>query len=165
MPMVQDSLLCLSCGKTTLHARNRFSDGIGCILSLFTCGLFLPLWFLIILIEAFHPTRCQACGLPYSHARVKDFYKRQAAHRAKRAAANAPQAPPPVSAPAEPSFDFAAAIRQARDKARDFAAGSWAQAVELYRRMPDWLQPIFWALALTGPLGIVAVVGRLKGWW
>ena len=62
MGMVQTQRYCKVCGRKTLHARIFFSDGIGCIITLLTVGLFLPIWLLIKILEAFKPWRCQNCG-------------------------------------------------------------------------------------------------------
>jgi hypothetical protein len=54
---------CQKCKAYRLHARERFGDGWGLLLSLLTCGLFLPLWLLLVFIQHFtDPYRCQTCG-------------------------------------------------------------------------------------------------------
>lgn len=45
-----------------MHLRDSFSGGIGCLLTVITAGLFLPVWILILILEAFKPWLCQNCG-------------------------------------------------------------------------------------------------------
>lgn len=59
---MQKSKKCRECGRRTLHAKETFSDGWGCVLTLMTGGLFLPIWFLLALLAALRPWRCQTCG-------------------------------------------------------------------------------------------------------
>lgn len=56
------SRVCRECGRRTLHEKEHFSFGWGCLLSLLTVGLFLPVWLLIGIFEAFKPYRCVNCG-------------------------------------------------------------------------------------------------------
>lgn len=53
---------CYDCERKTLHAKETFGDGMGCLLTILTLGLFIPVWLLIGIIEAFKPFRCQRCG-------------------------------------------------------------------------------------------------------
>ena len=54
---------CKCCGEYRLAVRERgISDGMGCLLTLLTCGLFLPLWFLMIIIDSLGSCRCPICG-------------------------------------------------------------------------------------------------------
>lgn len=63
MGVLQAQRYCKLCGRKTLHARPCFSDGAGCILTVITLGLFLPLWIVLKVVEAFTSKwRCQACG-------------------------------------------------------------------------------------------------------
>jgi hypothetical protein len=62
MAHLQTQRYCSLCGRYTLHAKDTFSGGMGCVLTLLTAGLFLPIWLLIMLVEAFKPWRCQFCG-------------------------------------------------------------------------------------------------------
>lgn len=62
MGVLQTQRKCRTCNRKTLHARQTFSAGWGVFLSLITAGLFLPVWLLIGVAEAFRPWRCQACG-------------------------------------------------------------------------------------------------------
>jgi len=62
MGQLQRQRYCKTCQKKTLHARATFSGGWGIFLTIITAGLFLPVWLLIALIQAFSPWRCQVCG-------------------------------------------------------------------------------------------------------
>ena len=53
---------CPTCGRPTLHGREMFGDGWGCLLTLLTGGLFLPLWLILIVVQTCTPYRCQTCG-------------------------------------------------------------------------------------------------------
>lgn len=63
MAQIQSRRYCRECGRKTLHSRSTFGDGTGCLLSVVTLGLFIPVWILIGILEAFRQKwRCQACG-------------------------------------------------------------------------------------------------------
>lgn len=63
MATSQVQRFCGQCGKNTLHSREYFGDGWGCLLTLITAGLFLPVWLVLRFIQFFaHPYRCQTCG-------------------------------------------------------------------------------------------------------
>jgi len=62
MTMQQAQKTCENCGRKTLHGRERFSDGWGCLLTILTGGLFLPAWVVIWLLDSFKPWVCQSCG-------------------------------------------------------------------------------------------------------
>lgn len=61
--MRQTSKFCKVCGRKTLHVKTQLSNGMGCLLTLLTAGLFIPIWLLYsVLILPFRPFRCQTCG-------------------------------------------------------------------------------------------------------
>lgn len=64
MATIQRSRFCKNCGRKTLHQIETFSNGMGCLLTILTGGLFLL--FLIpykLLIEPLRNIwRCQQCG-------------------------------------------------------------------------------------------------------
>lgn len=62
MACAQSSRRCKSCNRHTLHTKATFSNLLGIGLSVITMGLFIPVWLLIGVAEAFRPWRCQACG-------------------------------------------------------------------------------------------------------
>ena len=62
MALQQVQRFCKNCNAKTLHGRERFSDGWGCFLTIFTGGLFFPIWVLLWLLNSFKPWRCQQCG-------------------------------------------------------------------------------------------------------
>ena len=61
--VTQSRSWCSTCQEHTLHERHLFSAGWGCLLTVLTAGIFLPIWLLISLFETFaSPPRCQKCG-------------------------------------------------------------------------------------------------------
>jgi hypothetical protein len=62
MPVKQTQKLCKTCQKRTLHQKNQFSGGMGCLLTILTVGLFLPIWLLADVLDILSPYRCQTCG-------------------------------------------------------------------------------------------------------
>jgi ribosomal protein L44E len=63
MGAIQAQRWCKLCERKTLHARPAFSDGVGCLLTVLTLGLFLPVWLAIKVVEAVTTRwRCQVCG-------------------------------------------------------------------------------------------------------
>lgn len=62
MAIRQKQKYCPVCGRYTLHAKEMFSDGMGCLLTLLTGGLFLLLWIPLGIIQSLSPYRCQSCG-------------------------------------------------------------------------------------------------------
>ena len=53
---------CPTCHRHTLHVRHRTSEGWGCLLTVLTMGLWLPVWLLMSLCSTFTGYRCQTCG-------------------------------------------------------------------------------------------------------
>jgi hypothetical protein len=162
MGMVQDRLYCLNCGKETLHARSQFSGAIGCILTIFTGLLFLPVWFLIAVVQSTRPMRCQICGLEYHASAVRDHARRG---RLARAAAVPPMPP-------RPAFDWAGLGRKIAGGVHSVStglAGSCEAAARntaaFYRGLPEWATPIVWGLGITAPAAGVAILGRYLEWW
>ena len=63
MALTQAQRYCRICDRKTLHARQTFSTGWGCLLTLLTGGLFLIIWIPVMFLEALTSKwRCQACG-------------------------------------------------------------------------------------------------------
>lgn len=58
----QSSQFCRSCGRRTLHAKEVFSWPMGCLLTVLTGLLFLPIWILADVAGILRPPRCQTCG-------------------------------------------------------------------------------------------------------
>jgi len=58
----QKTKFCPICRRKTLHQKEIFAGEWGCLLTLFTCGLFLPFWALADLGSWLKPYRCQVCG-------------------------------------------------------------------------------------------------------
>ena len=57
----QDSKFCLYCQGNTLHVRDKYSNNFGCLLTIITCGIFLPVWIILALWHG-KKWRCQQCG-------------------------------------------------------------------------------------------------------
>jgi hypothetical protein len=63
MGAAQTQRYCHHCEEYTLHQHPSFGFGWGCLLTILTGGLFIPIWFFIKMIEGFAETwRCQRCG-------------------------------------------------------------------------------------------------------
>lgn len=62
MAVKQISRHCRTCGRQTLHQKQIFGGSWGCLLTLLTAGLFLPIWLLSDLLGILKPYRCQMCG-------------------------------------------------------------------------------------------------------
>lgn len=62
MARLQKQKRCRQCEENTLHERDHFSDGIGCLITVITAGLFLPLWLILLALEGTRPWICQKCG-------------------------------------------------------------------------------------------------------
>lgn len=62
MGIYQASKYCKNCQRKTLHEHRSFDSKWGCLLSLLTCGLFLPIWILMSIAGSLHAYRCQTCG-------------------------------------------------------------------------------------------------------
>lgn len=61
---VQKSRYCKECQRKTLHQKYQWvNDGMGCLLTLLSAGLFLLLWFPCLILQIFFASwRCQVCG-------------------------------------------------------------------------------------------------------
>ena len=62
MAVDQKSRYCKSCGTNTLHVRHRVSEMWGCLLTIFTAGLWIPVWIVMSLFGGLSSYRCQTCG-------------------------------------------------------------------------------------------------------
>ena len=62
MDTYQRPRFCKYCRRNTIHSREQFGTGLGCLLTLLTAGLFLPVWLLIWLVQSQRPLRCELCG-------------------------------------------------------------------------------------------------------
>lgn len=63
MPIVQTSRKCSYCRRKTLHTRKVLGFGRGFAATVFTFGLFLPFWGMLLVSDAlFGKWRCQSCG-------------------------------------------------------------------------------------------------------
>src|SRR5271157_105151 len=63
MSVTQSRSWCSTCQEHTLHERHFFGAGWGCLLTILTGGIFIPIWLLISLCETVsNPPRCQKCG-------------------------------------------------------------------------------------------------------
>ena len=63
MAAKQASRKCRGCGQRTLHIKQQMvSEGMGCLLTVITGGLFLIVWVVLLLFDVLQPWRCQQCG-------------------------------------------------------------------------------------------------------
>jgi hypothetical protein len=63
MSVIQSRNWCSSCQDYVLHERHLFGFGWGCLLTVLTGLIFLPIWLMISVYQAFfNPPRCQVCG-------------------------------------------------------------------------------------------------------
>lgn len=53
---------CRGCYENRPFEKQRASHVLHLLLSIVTCGFWLPLWFLCILSAALEPYRCRSCG-------------------------------------------------------------------------------------------------------
>ena len=60
---IQRSRLCVGCGKRTLHHKAEgVSQGMGCLLTILSGGLFLILWVPLLIVNSLEKPVCQICG-------------------------------------------------------------------------------------------------------
>jgi len=69
MAMLYREIACSTCGRMTLHEKQRVGLGTGLILLAITGGLFLPIWVILEARFAFTDYRCQHCGNPNPNRR------------------------------------------------------------------------------------------------
>lgn len=63
MAEAQTQLFCRYCQRYTRFTKPSIGAGMGCLLTIFTAGLFLLIWPLIGLYHTIlTPWRCQGCG-------------------------------------------------------------------------------------------------------
>jgi len=62
MAVDQKQRYCRECQRNTLHVRHRTSEMWGCLLTILTAGLWIPIWLLMSLFGALGAYRCQTCG-------------------------------------------------------------------------------------------------------
>lgn len=62
MSQEQASIKCRVCDRPTLHARKKCSHLIHALVSLFLCGLWIPVWLVADHLAAKSDWRCQTCG-------------------------------------------------------------------------------------------------------
>ncbi|MBN2492221.1 MAG: zinc ribbon domain-containing protein [Planctomycetes bacterium] len=61
MAISQTTRHCAACGERTLHQKTVFGAGWGLALTLITGGLFLPIWLLLVIVDAAKPYVCVLC--------------------------------------------------------------------------------------------------------
>jgi len=66
MPTEQEQLYCASCNRNTLHQRRTANHLAHGIVTLFLCGLWIPVWFIAAMSKGNY--RCQTCGLEHTGA-------------------------------------------------------------------------------------------------
>jgi hypothetical protein len=59
---VQTSHYCATCGRQTLHTKERVNHILHLILSVLTAGLWIPVWIFLGATNSAERTRCSVCG-------------------------------------------------------------------------------------------------------
>lgn len=60
---MQRRRFCKTCNAHRLFVRHSsISTGMGCLLTILTGGIFLLVWLIFAILDAFKPYRCQQCG-------------------------------------------------------------------------------------------------------
>ncbi len=62
MGQLQITAECSYCRMTRLFTKAGPSHILHLLLSVFTVGLWLPVWLIIVVLGAFQPYRCTVCG-------------------------------------------------------------------------------------------------------
>ena len=62
MPQEQGQLYCQNCGRWVLGARQKCNHMAHALVSLFLCGLWLPVWVIADEMAKAGAFRCQVCG-------------------------------------------------------------------------------------------------------
>ncbi len=168
--MRQSQRWCLTCKRYTLHGKQTLSCAVGCVLVmlvsiLVVCctgllgSILLPImlpvlvisWLLIAVLHSLvTPWRCQHCGTTGNPSFMPRPRPRPAF--------------PSVGLPSIdwtlPSIDWDLVLSRLRRLPYVVNNGifaSWSQVETAYAHLPDWAQPIVWALGLSTPVVIVAV--------
>ena len=59
---VHSQQFCKTCGKLTLHTRPGTNNLVHALVTLFLCGLWLPVWIVVGIVNASHRPHCTQCG-------------------------------------------------------------------------------------------------------
>ena len=62
MAIVSTRKFCKDCGQNKLFEKQGPSHILHLILSVITVGLWIPIWILCVVLNAFRPYRCTNCG-------------------------------------------------------------------------------------------------------
>ncbi|HZN32444.1 MAG TPA: hypothetical protein VFB80_01445 [Pirellulaceae bacterium] len=90
---------CANCGRLTMHVRDvkRCNHLVHALVTLFLCGLWLPVWIIAACSEQLGPWLCSQCGFSGG---VSPFQQPQQQHLANAQAPIVAQEPP-IAAPAK----------------------------------------------------------------
>jgi len=161
--MLQAKRWCLACEAYTLHGKRALSSSTGCVLLLLCSilivlcipclGLFLlvpllPLFAvgllaIAMLYNLLAPWRCQYCGTTGNPSAKPRVLSRPAIPRVHL-----------------PSIEWSlvwSRMRSLPSVVDDGIFDCWSLVEIAYAHLPDWAQPIVWALGLSAPVVIVAV--------
>ena len=61
------TLWCRACGLPRVFRRRRIRHSVHFMLALGTVGLWLPVWGIVIILQALKPWTCTACGVHQRH--------------------------------------------------------------------------------------------------
>ncbi len=84
MPVEQAQFFCVGCQQNRLFTRQGSNNLVHALVSLFLCGLWIPVWILASMNAANAPYFCSQCGLAGNAATLSDPYGKLAKQKAER---------------------------------------------------------------------------------
>jgi len=61
---LQEQIFCPTCNQQRLFCKDGTNHLVHAIVSLFLCGLWIPVWIIAAMLNSGKPYRCQQCGTP-----------------------------------------------------------------------------------------------------
>jgi hypothetical protein len=156
--MEQSRRWCRYCEAYTLHARSTFTFGWGCLLTVLTGCLFLPVWLLLALLGSLTGWRCQVCGAvgnPQYAPRPRPIGRAPWPSVARWPALG-------LSALWRGLVGFGRAIEGTLRSLRALERACWRSLVDTYTSLPEWAHPIVWGLGIAAP--IVSMLYTVRLW-
>ncbi len=84
MPVEQAQFFCVGCQQNRLFTRQGTNHIVHALVSLFLCGLWIPVWIIVTLNASTAPYFCSQCGLRGNAAELSDPYGKLAKQKAER---------------------------------------------------------------------------------